>query len=377
MKKKGKIGKKKKISKLGSKLKNHTQRDIFFVLLVVALFFLGLNLLKVQGLLIPEQDTGYVHGNVVNLEEMPTEHKIAQMVIVAGLRENYYPWRNLQIGGIHLYALPTNHIYSNTIIDFQYGQRIPFFVTADHEGCVTPFIHTGNFTSVSEIDTIGKAYAKGFNDGSYLKKLGFNLNFAPVVDLEDEIWKCRAFPGDAQKIAELAQAYVLGLQTQGIIATIKHYPGKTLEVKDPHKFIVSAEIENDDVLPYDYLLDKGDVGAVMVSHVISSGAVDSEGVPAVVSRKILDEIKREYKGLIISDEIHMLGLKNFYGSLDAMYIGVFEAGNDIILNFDRDPYEVYRMIRVVAAAVEKGEISERQIDTSVTKVLIAKGFVVE
>jgi len=349
-------------------------KKIFYLLLVLVLVLGSLNIAKAKGFFIPEQSAIPVSNGVIDLDSLTLEQKIAQMVIVAGLKENYYPWRNMQLGGIHLFALQTAHIFNNTIIDFQYEMPVPFFVTADLEGCVTPFSHLRAFTPASNITTVGEAYEAGFREGEFLRDLGFTLNFAPVVDLDDQIWNCRTFPGDERIIAELAEAYTLGLQAQGVIATAKHYPGKTLVVKDPHKFIVTADIDERDVYPYQYLIEKGDVKAVMVSHIITSGEVNSEGIPSVVSRKVIADIKEKYDGLIISDEIHMLGLKNFYTSVDEMYVAVFKAGNDIILNFDRDPNEIYRMIQIVAAAVQQGEIDEEQIDNSVRKILEAKGF---
>jgi len=350
------------------------EEKIFVVLILITMILGTLNIAQAKGFLIPEQPTISVRDNTVRLNSMSLEQKIAQMVIVGGIRDNFIPWRNMQVGGIHLFAMQTEHIFNNTIIDFQYGVPIHFFVTADLEGCVTPFASIRNFSSASEVNDLGDAFEKGFREGEFLKRLGFNLNFAPVVDLEDDIWKCRTFPGDETEISEFAQAYTLGLQTQGIIATAKHYPGKTLVVKDPHKFVVSAYIDEKDIFPYHYLIDKGDIKAVMVSHLITTGAVDSEGFPAVVSKKVIDGIKEDYDGLIISDEIHMLGLKNFYSTLEEMYVAVFKAGNDIILNFDRDPNEIYHMIQVVKEAVENGEIPKKQIDNSVTKILEAKGF---
>ena len=115
----------------------------------------------------------------------------------------------------------------------------------------------------------------------------------------------------------------------------------------------------------------------MVSHVISTGEVDSQGVPAVVSKPVFNQLREGYNGLLISDEIHMLGLKTFFDTVDEMYVAVFNAGNDIVLNFDRDPNEVYRMIKVVAKAVEEGKISEEQIDDSLRRIFNAKGFVVQ
>lgn len=352
------------------------QKKIFFALVVLVLLLSGLNIVKANGLLIPKQKPIDVKNKVVNLQELTLEQKIAQMVVAVGIKENYWPWRNMQLGGIHLFARQTEHIFNNTIIDFQYRMPIPFFVTADLEGCVSPFGFIRQFTPALEINTVEEAFEKGVEEGQFLHKLGFNLNFAPVVDLKDDIWKCRSFPGDETTISKLAQAYLTGLQTQQVLATAKHYPGKTLIVKDPHKYVVAAEIGKKDIYPYEFLVEKGDVKAIMVSHIITSGEVDSEGVPSVVSKKVLDELRTNYDGLIVSDEIHMLGLKKFYSSVDDVYIAVFKAGNDVVLNFDKDPNEIYRMIQVVKAAVERGEIPEAQIDASVTRILEAKGFIV-
>ncbi len=353
------------------------QRKLFYVLLVLVIFLSVLNIVKARGLLIPVQHFLDVKNNIVRLDQMTLEQKIGQMVIVVGDKDNYWPWRNMQLGGIHLFSRQTENIFNNTIIDFQSKMAIPFFVTADLEGCVSPFGFIRQFIPASDINTTEQAFAKGMDEGAFLHRLGFNLDFAPVVDLKDDIWKCRSFPGDEEKIAELANAYLQGLQTQEVLGTAKHYPGKTLIVKDPHKYVVSAEIGRKDIFPYHYLEEKGEVKAIMVSHVITSGEISSEGVPSVVSRKLIEELRQNFSGLIITDEIHMLGLQNFYGSLDEMYVAVFEAGSDVVLNFDRDPTEIYHMIQVVKAAVESGKIPQAQIDVSVTRILKAKGFTVK
>ena len=353
------------------------QKKVFLVLVVIVLFLSVLNIVKAKGLLIPKQQPVDVKNKMVDLQKLTLEQKIAQMIIAMGIKENYWPWRNMQLGGIHLFARQTENIFNNTIIDFQYQMPIPFFVTSDLEGCVSPFGFIRQFTPASEIDSVEKAFDKGVEEGQFLYRLGFNLNFAPVVDLKDDIWKCRSFPGNETEISLLAQAYLAGLQTQDVLGTAKHYPGKTLMVKDPHKYIVAAEIGKKDIYPYEYLAEKGEIKAIMVSHVITSGRIDSEGVPSVVSKKVLDDLRTHFNGLIVSDEIHMLGLKNYYSTLDEMYIAVFKAGNDVVLNFDKDPNEIYHMIQVIKAAVERGEIPEAQIDASVTRILEAKGFSVE
>ena len=335
-----------------------------------------LNLSKARGLLIPGQPELEVVDGKIDLADLTLEQKIAQMVIVHGGLHNLDAWRKMQLGGIHLFAMEKPELFKETINKFQVGMTIPFFVTADLEGCLNPFANFRNSTSVNEIDEVGDSFQKGSDDGKFLNELGFTINFAPVVDLKDQIWNCRSFPGNEKQIAELAEAYILGLQSQNILATAKHYPGKTLVINDPHKSLVVAEIGADDVYPYVYLSEQGQVGSLMVSHLIVTGEVDSGGSPSVVSNKVIGSIKDNFPGLIISDDTMMLGLRKFYSSVDELYVDVFNSGNDLIINFDEDPSEIYRMIQIVKEAVEEGKIDTENIDGSVRKILKAKGFVV-
>jgi beta-N-acetylhexosaminidase len=350
-------------------------KSVFIVLLLVIIILSFLNIAQVKGWFITRQPTVTIDRGVISLDSLNLDQKIAQMLIVQGDINSIQAWKDMQVGGVHLFARQTKDIFREQINQFQENMKVPFFVTVDLEGCVSPFINFRNFTPAADINTLRAAYNKGVEEGEFLKDIGVNLNFAPVVDLEDDIWKCRSFPGNEIKISNLAQSYIEGLQDQGIIATVKHYPGKTLVVRDPHKFIVNAHIDNRDIAPYKFILnDRGEVKSVMVSHIITEGLIDSERVPSVVSTKVIEGIKANYDGLVISDEIHMLGLKRFYGTLDAMYIAVFKAGNDLILNFDSNPNEINRMIQVVKKAVQGREISVEAIDASVTKILEAKGF---
>ncbi len=296
------------------------------------------------------------------------------MIIVPGHLGNRQSWQKLQLGGIHLFALQREDLFRDTIQQFQQGMTIPFFVTVDLEGCLNPFAAFQNFTSASAISTPEQAFRKGQQEGGYLQSLGITLNFAPVVDLNDIIWRCRSFPGDEKQVTRLAEQYIRGFQQQGVLATAKHYPGKTLVIRDPHKYVITAEIQAEDVYPYSQL--SSEVSSIMVSHLITSGTIDSGGVPAVSSTEVIRGLKRNFSGLIISDEINMLGLRNYYATVDEMYLAVFKAGNDIILNFNDDPVEIYRLIQVVKQAVERGEIPEAQIDASVRKILQGKGLVV-
>src|SRR3989344_3652441 len=276
-----------------------------FMLLLAAVIILSLlNVAQVKGLFIQAQPEVKITEGTVALGSLTLEQKISQMLIVQGNIDNLQAWRDLQVGGLHLFARESEDQFKEQIALFQKDLSIPFFITVDLEGCVNPFLNFRNFTAATDVDNLNRAYLK------FLKDLGVNLNFAPVVDLEDQIWNCRSFPGSELQISDLAQSYINGLQSFGILATIKHYPGKTLVVRDPHKFIVNAHIEEKDLTPYNFALKRGTVKAVMVSHIITDGAIDSDHLPSVVSRKVLAKLKSQYPGLIISDEINMLGLKN-------------------------------------------------------------------
>lgn len=351
-----------------------TQQITFFVLLIIIVILAAFSIAKAKGLLIRAQPTPPIILNEVNLDSLTLEQKIAQMIIVAGQKWDMAAWKKMQLGGIHLYAKANEIIFSETIQQFQEGMVIPFLVSVDLEGCQNPFAAFKNFTAATDITTTEKALEKGIEEGEYLSSLGITVNFAPVVDLEDSIWKCRSFPGEAEQVAALAEAYVSGLQKEEVLATAKHYPGKTLVVRDPHKFLVTAVISSEDVFPYKKLAAY--TKAMMISHVISSGEVNSQGVPAAASPEVVQELRNNFTGLIITDEINMLGLKKFYPTLDAMYLAVFKAGSDLILNFNEDPQEIQRMISVVKKAVLKGEIKEERIDASVRRILRVKGFTI-
>ncbi len=350
-------------------------RFIFIILLII-FFSLGtISLAKASGLLIPSQPEPLIEQNRLSLDSLTLEQKIAQMIIVAGNSRNLIAWKKMQLGGIHLFAQKDEALFRETIQQFQAGMSIPFLVTVDLEGCQNPFGTFKEFTPASEITREGAAFEKGSEEGKFLASLGISVNFAPVVDLDDQIWKCRTFPGDAEQIATFAEAYTLGLQKEGVQATAKHYPGKTLVAQDPHQFIVAAEITPADLYPYQKL--SSSVGGIMVSHIISSGAISSNGLPSVTSPQVVHALRENYHGLIISDEINMLGLKNFYKTPEELYLAVFRAGNDLILNFNEDPLEIYQMITVIKNAVENGDLAEEQIDQSVRRILMVKGLTVQ
>jgi beta-glucosidase-like glycosyl hydrolase len=345
------------------------------LLLIIVSGLLYLNLEKLRPAVAPEPfNIEYdPEKNTIDLNSMTLKQKIAQMLIVYEVEPNKHYYRTAAVGGIYMTSKQTHGDFKDTIDRFQEGTAIPFFITADMEGCINPFTYFRDFPTLPQIKTVDEAYEVGHEQGELLNQLGFTINFAPVVDLEDSIWGCRSFTGSPTEISDKANAYIKGLQDNHVIATAKHYPGRTLSIRDPHKFILEANIHENDLVPF-YSAIENNVSAIMITHTIASGVVDSEGLPSVTSEPVIRDLKQGFPGLIITDDIQMAGLSDFYESKERMYIDLYNADNDMIIFFDRDPKNIDYMISVVENAILSGEISEDKIDRSVTKILEAKGL---
>jgi len=324
------------------------------------------------------QNVQFTKENTINFSSLTLEQKIAQMIIVYAQEDQSIVFNNMMIGGIFLGAEKSKDDFVKLIDVYQNNALIPLFVAADLEGCRNPFENFKSFSKLTEIETSSQAKNLATEQGILMNELGFNINFAPVVDLDDQVWNCRNFLGTPSEVAEKANAYVNGLKEQNILAIAKHYPGKTL-LEDVHNKLVKKTIEEDDLVPFQDLINNN-VPGIMVSHTIVDGTVNSEGKPVSVS-KLPTELSKKYSGLIVTDEIGMSGLKEFYTSEDgfvdyrSMFIDLFNTGNDLILTFDRSPRMIYEnMILTVAEAVRTGEISAEKIDNSVKKILRNKGL---
>lgn len=344
---------------------------ILTLIIISALFALSITKITIMSL----PDVKYdLQNKVVNLSEWTLEQKIGQMVIVLAKNDNGPFIKKLNIGGVFMGAkeTPWNFI-GNTKLYQNNFTTVPLLITTDLEGCTNPFETFYTSPALKDIKTEEEAYELGKEHGTILKNLGFNMDFSPVVDLKDNIWKCRTFNGSPKEIARKSVAYINGLQEMGILATSKHYPGETLSTADPHKYEVSTEINKDDLYPFEADMQTG-VDAIMLNHLIVSGEVNSDSKPTVVSKTITQNLTQQYSGLIITDEVHMMGLRKYYSNEDEMYIDLFKADNDMILNLNKNIEDIYKMIHAVKKAVERGEISEERIDKSVEKILKAKGI---
>lgn len=209
------------------------------------------------------------------------------------------------------------------------------------------------------------------------RAVGLDQNYAPTVDLNinplNPIINTRSFGDDVPLTITMSNAIIEGLQSSGVIATAKHFPGHGDVTVDSHISlpVLQADrtrLDNYELKPFKAAVEKG-VISVMVGH-LAVPKITGSLEPASVSKTIVtDLLRRElgFKGLIITDALNMNALYNGSNLAD-ISVKAVQAGNDLLL-FPPDPEVTHR---AVMKAVEEGLISENRIDASVRRILQTK-----
>ena len=268
--------------------------------------------------------------------------------------ELLYQWVERGLGSVKVFGWNTDDIYlvakSITGLQTQAAEgrfQIPLFVATDQEGGWIR--HVKGDTSITPGNmAIG---AGGYPSDSWytayyisreIKTLGINMNFAPTVDLftdhDSSIIGTRSFGDDPDKTGILGAAFVSGSEAAGVLATAKHFPGHGDTSLDSHGKLPVINIDfdtfkNRELTPYLYLI-KENVPAVMSGH-LSFPLIETSGAPASLSHYFLTDLLRNqlgYKGLIITDDMMMVGATVYAGTMSNAFKMALEAGNDIILS---------------------------------------------
>ena len=184
----------------------------------------------------------------------------------------------------------------------------------------------------------------------------------------------RSFGEDKEEVTNRAMAFMEGMQSAGVLANAKHFPGHGDTASDSHKTLptinFSAQrIDSLELYPYKKLFSKG-LSSVMVAHLNVPNLDSRPDYPSSLSYPIVTELLKEklgFKGLIFTDALSMKGASNFSdpGEID---LQAFLAGNDVMLMSN----EVSQGIEALHVAVESGLISEERLAHSVKKILSAK-----
>ena len=268
--------------------------------------------------------------------------------------ELLYQWVDRGLGSVKVFGWNTDDIYlvAKSISSLQKRSsnnrfNIPLFVATDQEGGWVRHVKGDTLITPGNMAIGASGYPYDSWYSAYyiskeIKALGINLNFAPTVDLytnhDSQIIGSRSFGEDPKKSGILGAAFAAGSIAAGVIPTVKHFPGHGDTSVDSHGKLPVIDIDyetfkNRELIPFLYLIKEG-VPAVMSGH-LSFPNIDKSGAPASLSKYFLTDILRNqlnYDGLIITDDMMMVGATAYAGSLSNAFKMAIEAGNDIILS---------------------------------------------
>jgi len=214
-----------------------------------------------------------------------------------------------------------------------------------------------------------------------VKSLGFNWNFAPVLDLNNNphnpVIAERSFGAEPQRAAELAMAWMAGSHAEGVACCVKHFPGHGDTNVDSHRDLptVNKPVEELDRLELaPFRIASAAAPAMMTAH-IAYPTLDAEN-PATMSRRILHDLLREewqYQGIIITDGMDMHAIAGRYGVGNAA-VRALTAGADMVMALGTTETQ-NETLNAIAAAIASGELSQADIDTRLARLSsLAKAY---
>ncbi len=266
---------------------------------------------------------------------------------------------------------------------------LPLYIGIDYEGGkVNRLKEDKGFAKTIDAKTFGSlSPAEAENEAlkmvKTLKQAGINLNFAPVVDLDIEgnpiISELgRAYSNRPSLVALYADILIRAQYTHGIQSVLKHYPGHGSSAKDSHLDMVDVTDTWDanELRPYHNLLENNSFcHFVMTAHIINR-KLDSEGLPATMSKPMLDYLRHEvhFDGIIISDDMQMKAISDHYDDKEAL-IKSINAGCDMLIygnQLSQEPVSPMALIDIVESAVNEGEIAQERIDEAYQRIVKLK-----
>lgn len=263
---------------------------------------------------------------------------------------------------------------------------LPLLLSVDEEGgSVTRFGNNPgfDFDASADMKAIGEsgdpqqAYELGERLGSFLYDLGINMDNAPDADVlsnpQNTVVRDRSFGSDCEVVSEMALAELRGLESQGVIGLLKHFPGHGATAGDTHEGYAYTdasleEMKANELVPFADGIEAG-VDVIMVGH-ISCPKVTGDDLPASLSEKMTTQILRQemgYDGFLITDAMNMGAVSENYSSSEAA-VAAIRAGIDMILM----PQDFQQAYEGILNAVESGELTEERIDESLRRITALK-----
>ncbi len=217
--------------------------------------------------------------------------------------------------------------------------------------------------------------------GEHCKRVGIHINFAPVVDVNtnpnNPIIGNRSFGESKENVTQKAIAFTQGMQSVGVLANAKHFPGHGDTATDSHHTLPTINfnkqrIDSIELYPFKKIFKAG-VASVMTAHLSIPSLEANAKLPTSLSKNVVTSLLQDelgFKGLIITDGLNMKGAAN-YSTPAEIDLAAILAGNDLLLISQDVPGSV----KLIKSAIEKGDLTEERLNFSVKKILKAKYLV--
>lgn len=278
------------------------------------------------------------------------------------------------------------------------SKNFPLIIAVDQEGGRVERFAFGRskLKNNADIKTPEEAFNKGAIISKELKELGINCNFAPVIDVnsnpDNPVINNRSFSDNPDIVSEMGEQFVKGLHSNDIITTGKHFPGQGDTNTDSHLSLPTLDKTLDDLYQIElkpFIKLSKVVDMIMTAHIslpkIETQTIKSKKdgeeifLPATLSKKILTDLLRKeigFNGVIITDAMNMKAISDHIGQKEATKMAI-SAGADIVLmpvtiQNKNDISKLESLISYLKEAIKNNEISEKQINESIKRIIKLK-----
>lgn len=319
---------------------------------------------------------------------MSLEEKIGQMLLIGidgtEIDEGALSMlRDYHVGGVILFDRNMNNKYQVTGLNANLQRlnkeynKLPLYLCVDQEGGMVARMKQGLTVApaaarIAEQGTPEDARRWAYQTAMELETIGFNVNFAPVLDIG--IPYGRSYGHDAASVSKFTEAACRGYDQAGIIYSLKHFPGMGKSEVDPHteQYRITASKEillQEDTIPFKNIIQNFDNQdfMVMVGHLIYTGL---DTLPASVSPQVINNFLRNelgFQGIVITDDMEMGALTSMYGFRE-MGVAAVQAGVDVLLvchNYEHQQ-QVYQG---VLEAVKTNKLTTAAIDAAAVRIV--------
>ena len=324
------------------------------------------------------------------LDSMSLDEKIGQLFMIRAhsdkgsehIKEVKYLIEKYHVGSLCFFQ-GTPEKQAELTNQYQSISRIPLLVAIDAEwGLGMRFkedaISFPRQLSLGAIKNNALLYEMGKEIGWQLKRIGTHVNFAPVIDInnnpDNPVINDRSFGEDRYNVTAKGYMYMLGMQDAGIMACAKHFPGHGDTDVDSHYDLPlinhsKARLDSLELFPFSMLSQQG-LQSIMIAHLNVPALEPKPNTPSTLSKSIVKDLlqgEMGFKGLVFSDALEMKGVQKYHnkGILEAEAI---VAGNDILCL----PEDLSLSLKYIKQYIKEGKISLNDIDEKVKKILRAK-----